>query len=343
MESALETLSPTKLKSLILLGDFNVDFLSPSDPLQEQIQSISDKLSLKQVITAPTRVTPTTSTIIDHVYLSENLSLSSCNILPPLSGSDHNSVAVSLQLFPPYKKATRRKIWLYQNADFETANDTLQCFPSALFPDDDVNAYWTQWFDLFMTTMDKCIPTKNISSHRRLPYISKELVILIRKKVRLYKQAVRLNTSNSWLKYNKARNRATSALRKAKQSFFTNLSNKIRSPKDFWSAYHKLSPKHHRIPEDLSYLSQTARDPSEKANLLNHFFCSCFNDNTPSMLSTPAPVPTDTPTLSTISCTDEEVFHLLSTYKSRTASGPDGISSIMLRNTAASTALPEAR
>ena len=124
-------------------------------------------------------------------------------------------------------------------------------------------------------------PYKNIFSHHRLPYISKELVLLIRKKVRLYKQAVKLNTSNSWLKYNKARNRATSALRKAKQSFFTNLFSKIRSPKDFWSAYHKLSPKHNRIPEDLSYLSQIARDPKEKANLLNNFFCSCFNDNTP--------------------------------------------------------------
>ena len=169
-------------------------------------------------------------------------------------------------------------------------------------------------------------PYKNIS-HRRLPYISKKLVLLIRKKVRLYKQAVR---------YNKAHNRATSALQKAKQSFFTNLFSKIRSPKDFWSAYHKLSPKHNRIPEDLSYLSQIARDPSDKANILNNFCRSCFNDNTPSMLPTPTPAPTDTPTLSTLSCSEEEVSHLLSTYKTRTVSGPDGISSIMLSNTATS-------
>ena len=63
---------------------------------------------------------------------------------------------------------------------------------------------------------------------------------------------------------------------------------------------------------------------------------SCFNDNAPSMLPTPtsASTSTDTLTLSTISWSEEEVFHLLSTYKTRTASGPDGISSIMLRNTA---------
>ena len=108
LESALESLPPAKLKSLILLGEFNIDFLSPSDPLRLQIQS--DKLSLRQVVTAPTRVIPTTSTIIDHVYLSENLGLSSCNILPPLTGSDHNNVAISLQLSRPYHKATRRRI-----------------------------------------------------------------------------------------------------------------------------------------------------------------------------------------------------------------------------------------
>lgn len=56
------------------------------------------------------------------------------------------------------------------------------------------------------------------------------------------------------------------------------------------------------------------------------------------MLPTPtsASISTDTPTISTISCSEEEVFHLLSTYKTKTASGPDGISSIMLRNTATS-------
>ena len=54
------------------------------------------------------------------------------------------------------------------------------------------------------------------------------------------------------------------------------------------------------------------------------------------MLPTPIPAPIDTPTLSTLSCSEEEVSHLLSTYKAKTASGPDGISNIMLRNTATS-------
>ena len=43
-----------------------------------------------------------------------------------------------------------------------------------------------------------------------------------------------------------------------------------------------------------------------------------------------------TPTLSNVSCNHDEVLKLLSTHKINTASGPDGISSVMLRGTAAS-------
>ena len=54
-----------------------------------------------------------------------------------------------------------------------------------------------------------------------------------------------------------------------------------------------IPPHQSRLPEDLSYLSQTTRNSSEKENLLNHFFCSCFHDNAPSMLPTPTSAPTE--------------------------------------------------
>ena len=91
VESALEQLSPSRLKSLVLLGDFNID-RSPtsSHPLLHILNSIEDKLDLQQVVTTATRTTPTSSTIIDHIYVSNGLSHSHCTDLPPLPGSDHN-------------------------------------------------------------------------------------------------------------------------------------------------------------------------------------------------------------------------------------------------------------
>ncbi len=46
--------------------------------------------------------------------------------------------------------------------------------------------------------------------------------------------------------------------------------------------------------------------------------------------------PTGNPTLTDITCEDQEVQQLLSTHKTNTATGPDNISGHMLRNTATS-------
>ena len=122
VESALEQLSPSRLKSLVLLGDFNID-RSPtsSHPFYNSIDG------LKQVVTTATRTTPTSSTV------SNGFSHSHCTDLPPLPGSDHNILQISLTASRvPHPRRSRRKVWLYKQADFDTANSTLQCLPTIL-------------------------------------------------------------------------------------------------------------------------------------------------------------------------------------------------------------------
>jgi len=330
LESSLETIPPAKLKNLILLGDFNIDVTSTHLP--PLLQSLVDKLSLQQVVSSPTRDTNRSSTIIGHAYISDSLTLISCVTLPPIEGSDHNCVSVSLRVSPPpLPKTFRRKVWLYKRADFDSANHTLSCIPPSFFPDKDVNVFWQQWADLFLTTMSSFIPSKSISPHRNLPYFSKELILLVRRKQRCFAQAKRLNTPRSWSKYNKVRSQVTTALRSAKKDYLSKLSAKVHSPKDFWPMVHKLNPNHQRIPSVLSHESLTADTPSEKANLFNKFFSSCFSQESQTSPHSPQNLSTS---LSSISCSEDEVHRLLSTYKLKTASGPDGISSTMLRNTA---------
>lgn len=98
LETTLDELPPSCANSLMLMGDFNIDILSED----HQLSSLEDKFGLKQVISAPTR---TTSTLIDHMYLSDKLSHSSCAMQPPLEGSDHNSILLSLSKpLPPPRK-----------------------------------------------------------------------------------------------------------------------------------------------------------------------------------------------------------------------------------------------
>ncbi|XP_064382509.1 uncharacterized protein LOC135331318 [Halichondria panicea] len=97
LEATLESLPPVKL---VLLGDFNIDITNSKDPYLHHIQSISDKLSLKQVVSSPTRSTTSSSSIIDHIYLTDNPKLLSCEVGPPLDGCDHNTIFVSLDMSP---------------------------------------------------------------------------------------------------------------------------------------------------------------------------------------------------------------------------------------------------
>ena len=274
LESTLQEIPPAQSKSLLLLGDFNIDLLKSSSPA---LNSIVDKQGLTQVVTSPTRSTSTSATLIDHVYLSEELSHSSCNIAPPLHDSDHSSICLHLDTPPPRLRKAVRKVWLYKQADFETANTTLQCLSSDSFPANDINSLWTQWYDFFMTTISQTIPSKVIKRRHNLPFLTSQLTKAIRKKFRLFRLAKKLGSDRAWHKYNQARNRVTTALRSAKAAYFENLSSNLSSPKDFWSAYHKLAPKKDRIPVDLKLNSVSASSSIQKANLLNKFFSTCFS------------------------------------------------------------------
>ena len=57
-----------------------------------------------------------------------------------------------------------------------------------------------------------------------------------------------------------------SAIRSAKRKFFSNLSSLVKTPKEFWSAYHSLLPNWQRIPVMLSNGSITASLPPQNVN-----------------------------------------------------------------------------
>ena len=109
------------------------------------------------------------------------------------------------------------------------------------------------------------------------------------------------------------------------------MSSLIRSPREFWSAYHSLTPNRRRIPHNLTNGTITAESLTSKANLLNSYFSSCFtNQPNYASASTPPASSSSLPDLSTIQCT-EEVEKLLCSLKVKTSTE---ISSHMLRNTA---------
>ena len=65
-------------KEIILLGDFNKNLLE--DNLDREWQNLTFSFGLTQLISQPTRVTPSSKTLIDHIYTSKEDNISSVRV-----------------------------------------------------------------------------------------------------------------------------------------------------------------------------------------------------------------------------------------------------------------------
>jgi hypothetical protein len=59
----------TEDKELIILADFNIDLMSDKIPLRWI--HLKNNFNMSQIVSDPTRVTKTSSTLIDHVYSNQ--------------------------------------------------------------------------------------------------------------------------------------------------------------------------------------------------------------------------------------------------------------------------------
>ena len=82
---------------IILTGDFNYDL---SKGNHNKVTEIENLYLLTQIIDQPTRVTSSSNTIIDHIYISNHISPLSSGVVP-ISISDHYPVYVVLSLQKP--------------------------------------------------------------------------------------------------------------------------------------------------------------------------------------------------------------------------------------------------
>ena len=73
---------------IVLLGDFNIDFLKPAPPMWESTISLFD---LRQLVDEPTRITPTSKSLLDHIYTNKPNQINHVSVAC-FGASDHFTV-----------------------------------------------------------------------------------------------------------------------------------------------------------------------------------------------------------------------------------------------------------
>ena len=181
-----------------------------------------------------------------------------------------------------------------------------------------------------MSIMERCIPSKVLPPWwRNLPWINKNLVQSMRKCDNLYRRSKRSGNPIDLEKFKRLRNRTVSRIRQAKENYFNQL-NPFNSKLQFWKTVKCLNQQSIIIPT-LTHNGSSYHTDKEKADILNNYFTSCFNQHVtpvPAVSITAGECPPD------ILCTVEEVGCLVLSLDISKANGPDAVSVRMLKKTA---------
>ena len=131
----------------MLLGDFSVDYDSPSHYMYSKLYTITTLYCLIQVVSGPTHVHGDHKSTIDLVFLSDLSLLDNCETIAPLSNSDHHGILINLsKKLVKADKSQGRLIWRYEYADWNKACELIDEYDWDSILSDDIELSWKLWY-----------------------------------------------------------------------------------------------------------------------------------------------------------------------------------------------------
>ena len=273
----------------ILIGDFNVDVVSPNRPLFSKLMNITSSCLLSQIVTEPTHFSHAgVPSIIDLAFVSSPTNVIACNTISPLSTSDHMGISISYKMPSANKRprSSQREVWCYSLGDFEKACEMLEEINwECIIDKTDVDVSWRNWQSTFLSVVNDCVPRKTLPHRKHVAWITPNILRAIKHQNSLLKAYKRTSSLHKLSQYRQARNQIVSELRKAKLSFFRRIQDS--DSKTFWKLFKLLTKKESSIPALLVPEVGMITSELEKANILNEHFFSNFNHTYTLQLTAP--------------------------------------------------------
>ena len=132
--------------NIMIIGDLNCDLIRPDNDQAHgrALLDISDLYGLKCLITEPTRITSTTSTLLDVIFTSKSRSFLASGVCNPDS-SDHHLIYSVMKVQRPKTTETNFTVRSFRNFDETAYVKDLELVPfhvaNDVFDDPDVT-YW---------------------------------------------------------------------------------------------------------------------------------------------------------------------------------------------------------
>ena len=250
--------------------------------------------------------------------------------------SDHDALTF---VFDIIHKSTssknQHKVGLYHKADLQLIKNDLITFRDTFLHNDPQSRSVNQLRQEFKQAVNRVVidhvPHKVNSSHNRLPWLNKQIKKKVKVRKCLYNKAKRSNLQHDSDAYHRMKNSINTKLKEAHNNYYRRLFDNSFSGnrRQFWNYIRAKRQDKHDIPT-LFIDDQPIHSAKDKANALNSHFKSVFTEENLSTIPTTdsdADVPSMPDTLISQS-------QLLTTLNEHKASGPDRISSYILKHCA---------
>ena len=275
LENTLKTLNKSKNRSFIM-GDFNIDLLDVNNNnLETYVETMFD-YNFYPLINKPTRIVKDKFSAIDHIWTNVTGAQIKSAILAH-EIADHLPVIQVSDIGTPLLKSENRE-WNFCQPNLQKFCQMLEATDfgevyNMSDPDDSFKVFLREINPMLVDCFKrKKSPKRNI---QRCVWYNRELLLLSRKKDRLYKIYLKKKTSSAKEKYHKFRNfyfhTITQKKKKHVQNQFKKHQNNIRKT---WQLMKNLLGKvrDKSSSTSISYEGAHVNKPVEIANCFNHHF-----------------------------------------------------------------------
>ena len=327
-------------KEMYILGDLNCDMLKTdkdSNFPTKKIKTLYELYQLSQLIDEATRVTMTTSSLIDHIVTNTPEKISDSGVIHT-GLSDHSLVFAIRKISVVKKQEKKVEIRNMKKFDHQKFVEDLRRQPweNVYFFAEDPNAMWEIWKELFLEVLDNHAPLQHKKIRtKKVPWITSAIKQLIITRDRLKRKAIITNLEIDWLNYKTSRNKVNIQLRNAKKNYYsTKISDQKCNPKEAWKTINDILGRQRKptVVNELKLGENSLTNTKDIAEVFNDYFSNIGPDLASKI---------DTPNLnfqtyiekakSEFSAfqpiTVSNVYHLLHGLSSNKATGVDKISS----------------
>lgn len=264
-------------KECIIVGDFNFDLLNDS-PLSNSWLDQMHSANFSQLVNCPTRVTPLSATLIDHVFTNTPDNIVHVNV-PSYSISDHYPVCITRKTYsnstrgPVHKTISYRSLNHFNESKFL---DDMSKQPWEIINDvEDLDIAVEKFIHLFKSVMDIHAPlrSKRVKRNNQPGWMNNEILGAIKMREFYHKKSDVAN-------YKIWRQTVKRLILHSKQKFYQeSINSNSKNPKLLWNSLNTLSGM--KSQNQSSFINDSndipITSPEISANVFNDYFVSVFN------------------------------------------------------------------